>query len=66
MMKSRHASQGTITRVVIVTVLAIACQAARAAPRCGNLICARGIKDLSDWMTQFSGMIADYAETHAQ
>ena len=31
--------------------------------RAGNLICARGKKDLSDWMKQFSRMIADYAET---
>ena len=33
--------------------------------RSGNLICAQGKKDLSDWMKQFSRMIADYAETHA-
>ena len=31
--------------------------------RSGNLICARAKKDMSDWMKQFSGMIADYAET---
>ncbi len=33
--------------------------------RSGNLICARGKKDMSDWMKQFSGMIADCAEAHA-
>ncbi|MCH8219239.1 MAG: DJ-1/PfpI family protein [Planctomycetes bacterium] len=33
--------------------------------RSGNLICARAKKDMSDWMKQFSRMIADYAETHA-
>ena len=31
--------------------------------RSGNLICARAKKDMSDWMKQFSRMIADYAET---
>ena len=28
--------------------------------RCGNLICARGKKDMSPWMQQFVPMIEDH------
>lgn len=30
--------------------------------RCGNLICARGKKDMSPWMQQFVSMIDDYLD----
>ena len=30
--------------------------------RDGNLLCARGKKDISPWMKEFSRMVADYAE----
>ena len=31
--------------------------------RSGNLICARGKKDMSEWMKRFSRMIQDYVGT---
>lgn len=33
--------------------------------RSANLICARGKKDISPWMRQFSQMIHDYVKSHA-